>query len=528
MDLSKINPNIDVVAFESFRKTYETGAQLFSSGAQADLRSVSSGAAPKLESLTNNPYRFFGPDQEVHNPDSIDLSDYRRMDADPTLKIGKLLLMGLMSSLKYTIKCSDDEVQFIVNHIYDRHHNSILRNVINTALRDGFCFAEKVWMKRQVELYRDLENGEEELVYSGTILDLKKVKFLDPENSFDFYVNRQDELVRVEQKGWVSNKKLEVSVKRKKLFWFALDEEFSNIFGRSRYKAGYYSSYFDKIIYQLKFKHLEKVGSPAVKGRFPQGFTTINGVRMENGDLMQMIAEHFVSTGQVSLPSVRDPDSKEYLWDIGFLEVQNAEIQHYIDALAYSKSEKLNALGVFSSIVMDNSNFSEVDAKAEIQQLMLEPTIDQIEEAIKRDIIDYIVDQNFGPEMIDKVHFRIERAGLGQKRAIKELLDNFMRLSMSREGQRPKYVYNIRQLASELNIDLVEYEDFFEVDGLAEEVEEKKTERASEVQKDKAAEPPGQTPEQKKRRDEDSNTPRRRAKPDTRQRERPSATKSVT
>lgn len=509
------------------REKIDSGMNItvFSLGDRGDLRKIDLPTSPvQSEKAKNNPWTT-QPSEQVYNSDTIPYETYRKMDSDSTIAIGKKLLVGLIASLGFKVSCDDEKVQQVVTEIYKRHHNHILRNIIMTSMRDGFCFGEKIWKRRRIVVFKDKADGAAEEVYNEEAVDLLKVKFLDPTNRFRFYIGDDDEIRHIIQ----SQSKGDVKVKRSKLVWFALDREYSNVFGRSRYKNSYLDWYLGKIASQYMFKHLERKGSPHLEGRYPVGRQMDDdGNLISNDVIMRQMGEHLMSFGSVTMPSTRD-DHGEYVWSLTFAEGADAKIDHYLDVLNHHKAEKLNGLGIFSSIAMDSANFSEVDAKADIQLLMLESDIDQIQEVIAKDIIAQIVSYNFGPEMVDRVHFKIDRAAFGKKKILKEIMSNVVRLMMSRPDERPKMLPDVSQGLGELGIDMLPYDDLMEEDAQKIAREEKKEERKAEVAKanaEQAAAAAGQTPEQKQVRNEKSNSTQR-ATPDTRDRGRKTKDQNV-
>jgi len=229
-------------------------------------------------------------------------------------------------------------------------------------------------------------------------------------------------------------------VKAEKLVWFALDKQYDNIFGRSRYKAAYPFWYNSKIGNQWALRHLERTGSPILVGRHPNGVTLVQNpgqqpAPVENSVIMGQILRSIQSGSRVTMSSERDRDHGEFTWDVNYLEPKDADIKPFLIFEENNERKKLEALGVFSSLVMPGSNFSDADAKLDLLVAILEDLVNQIEMVIRQDVINYLILYNFGEEYINQVQFNIDRGGLGRRNIIKEILSMTLRMASSQGGR---------------------------------------------------------------------------------------------
>lgn len=447
------------------------------------------------EALRNNPQ---GRSKEsVSNSDRLPISVYKKMAKDPVLALATYLMVGVISSLKHSIICDDPVMRGIVKKAYDKHHTSVVRNMLRDGIKIGFSFGEKIWQREQITV-TDIDNqGKVKDIFTGDVATLRKIKWLDPEQSFDFYVDKTDELVYVIQQQQSGKK----TVKRQKLVWFELDREYSSVFGSSRYKNAYPFWYYDKITYQHMIKHIGRVGSPNMEGRYPMGYTIVDGVSVPNDQLLQNIAGNLMAHGSFFLPSVRDEDGN-YMWELDFKEAKNIDPTPYVKFLEMSDVKKAQSLGVPDTVLLSGGTFSEADAKVDLLLVIIEELINQVEEYIFKEIISYVVEYNFGPEYISRVQFRIDRSGLGRRAMLKEVLTVVLRAGTSMKSYNLNIFPDIEQMCDELGIATVAFdEQFF---------------------KDKDAEPEVNNPMQEQIQDEDSNGVNRQT-PDTRKRERDSA-----
>ncbi len=483
---------------------------------ETDLRgaNVRPGFNSKLagEKLDTNPTESL-KEYEVSNTDSIPPRVYRQMSNDSTITIATIIVQGIISGLKYHISSLDPIMQSVVDQAYQRNHADIVRNLVRTGFQDGFCFGEKIWAREKFTVNKINDIGESETIYQGDGVSLQRVKWIDPEANLKFFKSKKTgNLVKVEQQqsGTV------VQVPASKLVWFTLDKQYDNIFGRSRYKAAYPYWYNTKIGQQWSLRHLERTGEPILIGRHPSGtsLVTVNPGQpqqvVQNSQIMLQILRSMKSGSRVTLESSREKDSKEYMWDVEYVEPKNSDIENFLKWEESNEQKKLSALGVFASLVLPGSNFSDADAKLDLLISILEDLVSQLEGTVKRDVIDQIIAYNFGSDFINQVDFSIDRGGLGRRNILKEVLNNTLRMAGSQEG---RYLINwpdVQAMLKELGIPSAPFKNQF-------------------VEDETVKTKPGETPIQEAENDEASNDVEGgKRQPDTRERERPTQAKNAT
>lgn len=474
-----------------------------------DLRGASArpGFTSKLqgEKLETNPTES-SKDYEVTNSDSIPLRIYRQMSNDSTITIATIIVQGIVSGLKYHISALDPIVQSVIDQAYKRSHADIVRNLVRTGFQDGFCFGEKIWQRETFTVNKINDEGESETIYQGVGVALSRVKWIDPSANLKYFKSKKTgQLVYVEQQqqGKV------VKVPASKLVWFALDKQYDNLFGRSRYKAAYPYWYNTKIGQQWSLRHLERTGEPILVGRHPSGSSISGENVIENSVIMLQLLRSMKSGSRVTLASDRDKESKEYIWDVEYIEPKESHIDSFLKWDESNEAKKLSALGLFASLVLAGSNFSDADAKLDLLISVLEDLVAQIEMAIRSDVIDQIIAYNFGPEFINQVDFSIDRGGLGRRNILKEVLNTSLRMSASQDGRYLIQWPDIQAMLKELGIPSAPFKNQFTED------------RSIKIK--------GETPLQEMEADESSNDVESGTRqPDNRERERPAKADNAT
>ena len=81
------------------------------------------------EQISNNPSEtltYF----EVTNGDRLTIQTYNKMDNDPILSLGKIVLSGMIGSLRYTLDCEDKVIEEVVKLGYRNFHNYIVSEIV--------------------------------------------------------------------------------------------------------------------------------------------------------------------------------------------------------------------------------------------------------------------------------------------------------------------------------------------------------------------------------------------------------------
>jgi hypothetical protein len=446
------------------------------------------------EDLSNRPTE--DGEFEIFRDDTISLETYKKMSVDPEIAFGTSLLKGWVGGLPYTVECADPMIKGVVDHILEGLWKDLVRNLMD-ALKIGFAFGEKVWERQQVTIPGEDENGDDMVLYTGKIASLDRIKFLDPQHGFQFFKDKTDRIVRVQQRQGSSD----VSVDREKLVWFALDQEYSSVFGKARYKNVYEEWYYSKVNAKYMLSDLQKRGSPHLELRFPRGKSRLDGELVPNSVIAKNIAKKMMSDGLAVLPS-ETYDNGEHKWTIAYANTkQGASKSPFLEYLKYSDQKKMKGLGIPPSVAGADSNFSSADAGGDMLVVVVEDIVNQLEDIIQKDVVEDIVEYNFGPEMKTLVNLKIDKSALGRRQLMKEILKVMIRTGTSMRGHTTKSWPDPSSMMNELGITSAPFADVF-------------TEMAGADRED------GESQVDEAERDEDSNTDARRSEPDDRDRER--------
>lgn len=509
--IADTDPHVDREKFDAFlARTYNAPVQREEKARQAeevfefdaamfDIRGATvrpgmGAASLGREDLSNRPTE--DGEYEIFRDDPITLQTYKKMSVDPEIAFGTFLLKGWIGGLPYTVECPEPVVKGVVDHILEDLWKDLVRNMMD-AIKIGFAFGEKVWERQDVTIPGEDEDGADTILYSGKIASLQRIKFLDPQHGFQFFKDKTDRIVRVQQR----QRSRDVSVDRTKLVWFALDQEYSSVFGKARYKNVYGEWYYSQVNVKYMLSDLQKRGSPHLELRFPRGKSRLDGELVPNSVIAKNIAKKMMADGIAVLPS-ETYDNGEHKWTITYANTKQGQSKSpFLEYLKYSDQKKMKGLGIPPSVTETDSNFSSADAGGDMLVVVVEDIVNQLEAAIQRDVVDQIVEFNFGPEYKSMVKLKIDKSALGRRQLMKEILKVMIRTGSSMKGHTIKSWPDPSSMMRELGITSATFDDVF-------------TEMAG------AERPAGETPVDEAERDEDSNTDARRAEPDNRERER--------
>lgn len=396
------------------------------------------------ENFTNKPTE--DGEYEEFNPDSISISVYKKMLRDPVIRLTMFILKGWISGLKFRIRSNDPRIEAVTKYVLKRIWKRLIRDMLD-AVAFGFMFGEKVFQREQVQLTQNVDGGEEETVFNGKIVSLRKIKFLDPDQNFKFFKTKNDEISRIEQR----QRSKVVSVDKSKIFWFALDGHFSGIFGSSRFKNSYEDWYHDRINKQMMLRHTERCGSPPLKIRHPEGTINDNGTIKGKDEVAVTMGKSYLNQGVVILPSEVD-DKGNFMWDVGFDEVENSSNKAFIEVSEQLNANKVRGVGIPSGVVFGKSTFDAAESQSEIMLVVVEDIVDQIEETIQKELVDQLVEINFGPAYVGTTKIEIDKSALGRRKLFKDILVNTLRVAGSQFEYRPNMFPDLVGLGEELGI----------------------------------------------------------------------------
>lgn len=206
--------------------------------------------------------------------------------------------------------------------------------------------------------------------------------------------------------------------------WYPLLMENGDHYGRKLLKPAFPSWYFSTLVHLFANRYFERFGEPVPIGRADfEDEVDMGGGNMVSGKkAMESILASIRNRAVVALPSDRDPTTKEYLYDIEYLESQmrGADFERYLGRLDEEMS-----LAVFTPVLLfrtaDVGSYNLGQAHLRIFQQVLNAIAGDFQFYIQNYLVDRMRVLNFGEDSpVARWVFR--RQGGGDVDMYKELM----------------------------------------------------------------------------------------------------------
>lgn len=347
----------------------------------------------------------------------LSLADYRSMRQHYQLGSSLNVLSFIMHQIEWSISCKNTEIKnFIEEEI--RNNWTPLIHAISQAFWAGYSPIAVNYENRdgftRIQRFKDL-------VPEECMINWKKVKGWAPSGHTKPTMFEYDGLM---QNGFL--------IPTENTLWYPLLMENGDHYGRKLLKSAFPSWFFSNLIHLFANRYFERFGEPLPVGRAPfddqldQGDgTTISGKRA-----MENIVGGIRSRAVTVLPSGRDPMTKEYDYDIDYLESQmrGADFERYL-----SRLDEEMSLAVFTPVLLfrtaDVGSYNLGQAHLRIFQQMLNSISGDIQFYIQNYLVNRIKEVNF-PGNKDVCTWEYRNQGNGEMDMFKEIL-----IEVIRQGQ---------------------------------------------------------------------------------------------
>lgn len=224
--------------------------------------------------------------------------------------------------------------------------------------------------------------------------------------------------------------------------WYPLLMENGDHYGRKLLKPAFPAWFFSNLIHLFANRYFERFGEPLPVGRarFDDEVDMGDGTYVSGKKAMESIVNTIRNRAAVVLPSDRDPATKEYDYDIEFLESQmrGADFERYL-----SRLDEEMSLAVFTPVLLfrtaDVGSYNLGQAHLRIFQQVLNSIAGDFQYYLQKYLVDRLRILNFGPKSpIAKWVYR--RQGGGDVETYRELMT-----ALVQQGQA---MPNLEELAS--------------------------------------------------------------------------------
>lgn len=256
----------------------------------------------------------------------LTLDDYRAMRWNPQINASLSILTFMIHQIDWWIDCED---QKIADQIEEN-----LREVWTRMVR---AMSQSFWAGYS-PIVLDFENN-----IPNKSIDVVRFKDLVPE---ECKVNWK------EVEGYAPPGKLKPKFKMydgikqigspypippENTLWYPLLMENGDYYGRKLLKAAFAPWYFSTLVHLFANRYYERFGEPTPVGRAPfDADIDVGGGEVKSGkEVMELMLMSLRNRSVVTLPDERDPVTKEFLYDISYLESQmrGADFERYLARL---------------------------------------------------------------------------------------------------------------------------------------------------------------------------------------------------
>jgi len=391
-----------------------------------------------------------------YNPDRIPISTYEKMRLDPQIALGTALIELPILAQNYRIECSNPKIAAVVDACMRPIYKKLVKSMLR-AVQFGFATGEKVWEKVKLRIDQEGDDGKNATIYNRYTVVPKKIKFIHPKSVRIIREEKSEDIEYVTQtQDYYDFKGKRVpKVHIKDMVWFALDDEYGNFFGSSRYKNIYQAWYWYQIVVQFMLRYLERRGAPAAVGKAPFGSTTkADGEKIANIDVILDAAYALVSNSAVAIPSQFDKNGNE-LWNLELIEdEQRGEL--FLEVLRYLNLLKLRGLFVPDKVgtAEGASTNATTEGHTDVHLLEEEALTQFIEDCLNTQVIPDIVQYNFPPSKIVPCAIKIEKLNYSKRVLMKDVLIRMLMVysGAMRDGNWPNWLPSVKEISKFLEI----------------------------------------------------------------------------
>lgn len=394
----------------------------------------------------------------VYNPETITVDTFDLMKKDPTVSAGLAFIKLPIIALPWRINSDSEDVAAFLQYAMKRVWGRLIKSTL-TAVEYGFSSHEKVFEFKKVNVSSKDNKGKRHTHYKGRALLYQKFKSHHPD-SIQVRLDSKENFNGIIQV--YSSDEIELS--KSKCFFFTHDEEFGNIFGRSRLVPAYKFWYWKEVLYQFMLMYYERRGSPPVIVTAPTGDSlTAGNVRKNNLDLAVDLGASLLSTSIAAIPYEANRADRENMWKIEYLS-DDKRGEMFIMAINHLDSAILRALWIPENTIMKGETGGSYSMSSVHADLFLQSElglVNDIEVAVNEQIIPTLVQANFKPSDQEPAYIKFDSIDWNRKIALKEIFVEMLRNvdNMVQIGMKPRLLPSLEKLADILSIPL---EDFSE------------------------------------------------------------------
>lgn len=363
--------------------------------APANLSTFKKANPPRL----GDAYGAWGPDPVVHQMPGgsvwqmdlsrLTLADFRLMRQDYQLNASLGILQAMVAQADWSIYTKGQETDPKAQKISDEIEEGIRRRWI-PLIR---AMSQAFWCGYAPTVLNY------ELNPNSKLYEVTKYKDLVPENCrVNWKETTGADYVKIHTYDGIINSGKKIPAES--TLWYSLHMQNGDFYGTKLLTPAFPSWFFSQLIHLYTNRYFERFGEPTAVGYYPVDgeVTGDDGSKVSARDVMAGVLNNLRSRGVVTIPSERDPETKEREWDIQYLESQmrGADFDRYIDRLDEEKS-----LALFTPVLMfrtgERGSFNLATLHQDVFQFMLNWLCGDMKTYMDEFLIKPLHDINYGP-----------------------------------------------------------------------------------------------------------------------------------
>lgn len=333
---------------------------------------------------------------------ALTLGDYRAMRDHYQINASLSVLSFILHQIDWEVQCEDGEIADFISSVIRSLWTDLIR-----ALSQGFWagYSPNVLKWENVDSYLQITEIKD-LIPEECRVHWKETPGYAPPGrippmmlSYDGIDQQPFGRYLAGQGGTYGSNASMITIPPDNTLWWPVMRENGDYYGRKLLRPAFPAWYFSQIIHLFANRYYERFGEPTAIGRanFDDRVDIGDSLYVSGKQAMEDIMINLRSRSVVVLPSDRDPVTKEYEYDLSFLESQmrGVDFERYLGRLDEEMS-----LAVFTPMLLfrtaDVGSYNLGQQHMKIFLWMMNSVAGDIQTYLQRFVIDRLREFNFG------------------------------------------------------------------------------------------------------------------------------------